>query len=93
MNNETVQNSAANNLMTHEQAVATIEQVLVQLRPTIALHGGDVEFVSLQNDIVHVRFSGACVGCPISQLTLKQGIEQAIMAQVPQVSEVVSVDE
>ena len=79
--------------MTNEQAVATIQQVLEQLRPTIAMDGGNVEFVSFEQDIVYVRFSGACVGCPMSTLTLKHGIEQAIQAQVPQVSEVVSVNE
>jgi len=79
--------------MTNEQVVAKIQQVLEGLRPTIMMDGGDVEFVSFEQGIVYVRFSGACVSCPISTLTLKHGIEQAVQAQVPQVSEVVSVNE
>lgn len=70
-----------------------IEQCLEMVRPRLAMHGGNVEFVGWNEDsgVVEVRFSGGCQGCPLSQMTLKMGIEAVIREWIPEVSEVVAV--
>ena len=54
--------------------------------------GGNVELIEVTSDgIVKVRLTGACAGCPISQMTLKQGVERLIREEVPEIKEVVAV--
>lgn len=60
-----------------------IEQALNEVRPMIAQHLGDIEFVKFENGIVYVRMLGSCVGCPLSQVTLKAGVEELLRARVP----------
>ena len=64
-----------------------ILQVLDQIRPALRSDGGDVEFIDYDEDdgIVQLRLLGACGSCPVSMLTLKQGIERRIMLAVPEV--------
>lgn len=67
-----------------------VEVVLDKIRPAIQADGGDVELVGISEDnIVTVRLTGACVGCPMAQLTLKGGIERILKHEIP---EVVSVE-
>lgn len=67
-----------------------VEEVLNKLRPAIQADGGDVELVDVdENNIVTVRLTGACAGCPMSQMTLKGGIERIIKQEIP---EIVSVE-
>ncbi len=67
-----------------------VQKVLDTIRPQIQGDGGDVELVDVdENNVVTVRLTGACVGCPMSQLTLKGGIERIIKQQIP---EIVSVE-
>lgn len=59
------------------------------IRPQLQGDGGDVEFVDIDEDnVVIVRLTGACVGCPMSQLTLKAGIERIVKQQVPEIKAV-----
>ncbi|HEX7117144.1 MAG TPA: NifU family protein [Longimicrobiales bacterium] len=69
-----------------------IEEVLGGIRPALRADGGDVEFVDFDEDdgIVQLRLMGACGSCPISMLTLKQGIERRIMMAVPEVKGVLA---
>ena len=64
-----------------------IETVLESIRPTIRLDGGDVELAdwSEESGRVEVRLMGACEACPISMMTLKEGIERRLRAAVPEV--------
>jgi Fe-S cluster biogenesis protein NfuA len=64
-----------------------IEAVLDTIRPALHSDGGDVEFIDYDEDdgIVHLRLMGACGSCPVSMLTLKQGIERRIIMAVPEV--------
>lgn len=64
-----------------------IEEVLGAIRPALRADGGDVELVDYDQEqgIVQLRLMGACGSCPISMLTLKQGIERRIMMAVPEV--------
>lgn len=59
-----------------------IEQVLEEIRPMLARHLGNVEFVKFDDGVVYVRMLGTCQGCPLSQLTLKAGIEDMLKAKV-----------
>ncbi|MEP7027822.1 MAG: NifU family protein [Candidatus Eisenbacteria bacterium] len=66
-----------------------VQSVLEEIRPAIQMDGGDVEFVSLDADgKVTVRLLGACTGCAMSQLTLKQGIENLLMSRLDGVTSV-----
>ncbi len=69
-----------------------IKKALDKIRPMLQADGGDVEFVSWDADtgIVQVQLMGMCVGCPMSQITLKQGIEATIIKAIPEVKEVIS---
>ncbi len=70
-----------------------IEEVLAQVRPAIQADGGDVEFLDFDESdgVVQVRLLGACESCPISMLTLKEGIERRLKDNVPAVTEVAAV--
>lgn len=78
---------------TKEALVIEIEKVLDILREGLAMHSGNVELVDVEPETgkVFVRFQGMCVGCPMSELTLKSGIEETLLEMVPEVSEVVAV--
>ncbi|MBA4549624.1 NifU family protein [Thermoactinomyces intermedius] len=65
-----------------------VNEVLGKLRPFIQRDGGDVELVEVEDGIVRVRLLGACGSCPSSTITLKAGIERALMEEVPEVREV-----
>jgi Fe-S cluster biogenesis protein NfuA len=69
-----------------------VKAVLNEVRPMLAADGGDVEFVGIEKDIVKVRLQGACHGCPMSQMTLKHGIEQYLKKKIPEVKGVESVE-
>lgn len=68
-----------------------VEQALMKIRPALRDDGGNVELIDVVDGIVSVRLAGACGHCPMSQLTLKHGIERAIKEAVPEVKEVVAV--
>ncbi len=68
-----------------------IKKALDDIRPALQADGGDVEYVALEGDVVKVRLTGACGGCPMATMTLKQGIEQVIKKQVPGISSVEAV--
>lgn len=69
-----------------------IEEVINELRPFLMNDGGNIELVKIENDIVYVSFQGACAGCPMRQITLKEGIEKTILEKVPEIKEVRLVD-
>ena len=70
-----------------------IIEILDQIRPALHADGGDVEFLGFEESegIVHLRLMGACESCPISMLTLKDGIERRIQSTVPEVTEVMAI--
>ncbi len=69
-----------------------VEKALDKIRPALQRDGGDVELVEVGDDgVVKVKLTGACSGCPMSQVTLKQGIERVLKQEVASVKEVVSV--
>jgi len=68
-----------------------VEKALELIRPSLQDDGGDVVLVGIKGKTVEVRLKGACSGCPMSAMTLKEGIERAIKEAVPEVEAVVAV--
>jgi Fe-S cluster biogenesis protein NfuA len=77
--------------MTEKTIKDRVLKALERVRPYLQSDGGDVDLVDVSDDmIVKVRLTGACHGCPYSMQTLKAGIEQAIMKEVPEIKRVIS---
>ena len=68
-----------------------IEKALETIRPALRADGGDIQLVSVEDGIVKVRLIGACSGCHMAQMTMTQGIEQAIKEVVPEINKVIAV--
>ncbi|NLW09614.1 MAG: NifU family protein [Firmicutes bacterium] len=69
-----------------------VEKVLEQIRPALQADGGDVQLVAVTEDgVVQVRLKGACAGCPMATLTLKNGIERRLREEIPEVKRVEAV--
>ena len=67
-----------------------VESVLNTIRPSLKADGGNVELVDVSSDgIVKVKLVGACLGCPMSQMTLKMGIGRVLRKEIPEVKEVI----
>jgi Fe-S cluster biogenesis protein NfuA len=64
---------------------AKVQAAIDKIRPMLQRDGGDVELVDVQNGIVTVRLRGACAGCPMSQMTLKNGIEKLLKREIPEI--------
>lgn len=71
--------------------VEKIEDTLDSIRPALREDGGDVEVVGFEDGVVQLRLLGACSACPISVMTVKNGIERRIKSAVPEVREVLAV--
>ncbi len=69
-----------------------VQAVLNKIRPMLQADGGDVELVDVKDGVVRVRLQGACAGCPMSQMTLKNGIERLLKNDIPEVQSVISAD-
>ena len=70
-----------------------IENALEEIRPFLKNDGGDISLISVDNDVVKVKFEGACSTCTVNQMTLKSGVEMIIKKHVPEIQKVVSVEE
>jgi len=68
-----------------------VQNALAEIRPQIQADGGDIDLVAVEKDTVKVRLRGACAGCPMSALTLKQGVERLIKQKVPEIKTVEAV--
>jgi Fe-S cluster biogenesis protein NfuA len=68
-----------------------VEAVLNQIRPALQADGGDIQLIGVKDGIVSVKLQGHCAGCPMSQMTIKNGVERILKEQIPEVKEVVSV--
>jgi Fe-S cluster biogenesis protein NfuA len=68
-----------------------VDNALDAIRPGLIADGGNVELVDVKDGIVKLRLQGACAGCPMSQMTLRMGIERELRRQMPDIQQVVSV--
>lgn len=67
-----------------EKIIAAIDKI----RPQLQADGGDIKFISFEDGIVKVELQGACAGCPMSQMTLKNGVEKILKEEIPEVKSV-----
>ncbi len=65
-----------------------IKNLIEKIRPYLINDGGDLEFIKYENNIVYVKLKGACEGCPMMDITLKDGIEQLLVNEIPEIKEV-----
>ncbi len=68
-----------------------VEKALDEMRPNLQADGGNVELVDVQDGVVKVRLTGACAGCPMSQMTLQWGVEQFLKKRIPNIRKVEAV--
>ena len=68
-----------------------VEEILDKIRPALVRDGGNVELVGVDDGTVKVKLVGACAGCPMSTMTLKNGIERILKQEIPEVKEVVNI--
>ena len=68
-----------------------VQSVLDNIRPSLRADGGDVELVDVKDGIVSVKLKGACAGCPMSTMTLKNGIERILKQELSDIKEVIAV--
>jgi Fe-S cluster biogenesis protein NfuA len=68
-----------------------VESVLNKIKPALQADGGDVELIDVKDGVVKVKLTGHCAGCPMSEMTLKRGIEKILKQELPEVKEVVGV--
>lgn len=66
--------------------------IIDKIRPFLISDGGNLEFVKYEDNIVYVRMSGACKDCAMIDITLKDGIEEMIVNEIPEVKEVINID-
>ncbi len=69
-----------------------IIEIIEKLRPFLISDGGDVKFIKLENNVVYISLLGACSGCPMMNLTLKDVIETSIKNEIPEITEVINVE-
>ena len=65
-----------------------VEKALELIRPALQADGGDIQLIDVVDGVVKVRLTGACGGCPMSQMTLKMGVEKTLKQHVPEVKRV-----
>jgi Fe-S cluster biogenesis protein NfuA len=72
-----------------EELVRKVNNVIDQIRPYLEADGGNIEFMNLTEDnVVEVQLQGACASCPMSTMTLKNGVEQAMIKAIPEIRSV-----
>ena len=75
-----------------DEVVLHIKEIIEKIRPFLISDGGNIEFIKYEDNIVYVSLLGACAGCAMIDITLKDGIEELIINEIPEVKEVVNVD-
>lgn len=75
------------NMKNQEEKIISI---IDKLRPFLISEGGNIEFVKYEDNVVYVRFAGACANCSMLDFTLKEGIESAIISEIPEVKQVIN---
>jgi len=68
-----------------------VDNILDSVRPALIADGGNVELVDVEDGVVKLRLQGACAGCPMSQMTLRMGIERELRKHLPDIQDVISV--
>jgi len=77
--------------MSTDELRANIELALQEIRPYLEADGGNISLIEITNDTVSVQLEGACLGCSVNQMTLKNGVEATIKRHAPQIKRVIEV--
>ena len=77
--------------MSIEELKANVEIALQEIRPYLEADGGNISLVKITDDTVSVQLEGACLGCSVNQMTLKNGVEATIKRHAPQIKQVIEV--
>ena len=75
-----------------EQTEEKIQKLIDKMRPFLMNDGGDLEFIKYENNIVYIKLLGACKDCSLIDYTLKDGIEEMITTEIPEVKEVINIE-
>ena len=78
--------------MTAQETQSNVEKALEEIRPFLLSDGGNIKLLSIEKNTVKVQLEGACIGCSVNQMTLKNGVEATIKKYAPQIEEVINVD-
>lgn len=78
--------------MTAQETHNNVEKALEEIRPFLISDGGNIKLLSIEENIVKVQLEGACIGCSVNQMTLKNGVEATIRKYAPQIEEVINVE-
>ena len=77
--------------MTEHETLSNVEKALNEIRPFLMSDGGNIKLLSIEGVVVKVQLEGACTGCSVNQMTLKNGVEAPIKKYAPQIEEVINV--
>ncbi|MDC1465900.1 NifU family protein [Polaribacter sp.] len=77
--------------MTAEETLDNVEKALEEIRPFLMSDGGNIKLLSIEDEIVKIQLEGACIGCSVNQMTLKNGVEATIKKYAPQIVAVINV--
>ena len=78
--------------MTTQETLENVEKALTEIRPFLESDGGNIRLLSIQDAVVKVQLEGACSGCSVNQMTLKNGVEATIKKYAPQIQQVINID-
>ena len=78
--------------MNKESLNKKVQEALNEIRPFLESDGGNIELVSLFDDVVQVKLLGNCVSCSVNQMTLKNGVEMTVKKHAPEIQKVVSIE-
>ena len=77
--------------MTAQETLDNVEKALEEIRPFLMSDGGNIKLLSIEDEIVKIQLEGACIGCSVNQMTLKNGVEMTIKKYAPQIQEVINI--
>lgn len=78
--------------MSEQELKVSVENALEEIRPFLEADGGNISLVEITNNTVSVQLEGACLGCSVNQMTLKNGVEATIKRHAPQIKRVIEVN-
>jgi len=79
--------------MNEEKIIEKINEVIGKIRPYLNADGGDIQFNRYENGVVYVSLKGACSGCPMATITLKEMVENVLVNEVPEIIKVINENE
>ena len=77
--------------MVAEETKSNVEKALEEIRPFLVSDGGNIKLLSIEGGTVKVQLEGACSGCSVNQMTLKNGVEATIKKYAPEIQEVINI--